>query len=266
MEKVEVIKADFDWIKVGERYFRETFPERGGRVRDIGDKVEYSYGTQTATISKDDLSEWIWDKLSNDTTKEIEIDWVEYGKTYFKVLLGADLAVDVAGDSVSCTFDGTTHRVSKSDLSSWKFGWVTQNEIAMQNEARLRREEQIGRQLAERGLAERFDGTDYFVPPPNQDTAHEWKPADAPRVRPLLVVSFRESFTPAMSEVFKRNTKGIGERCGWVVVAVDCQDEAKVQAFAPGLPDINAMDTDEAITMLEALLEGLKRGRGDGGG
>ena len=64
MEEIEDIKTDFDWVKVGERYFSEMFPGRSGSVRDIGDKVEYSYGTQTATISKDDLSEWIWDKLS----------------------------------------------------------------------------------------------------------------------------------------------------------------------------------------------------------
>ena len=187
--------------------------------------------------------------------KEVEIDLVEYGKAYFKALLGADVAIDVVGESVRCVVDGTAYSVNKKDISSWLWNKRIQDEIA--RDAEWRREDRIWKQTQERGWVRRFGTTD--------DTLSEAQ--GAPMVRPLLVLSFKQSLTSAMLEAIKQKTEQIERRTGWAVVVLDCQDEAKVRAFAPGLPDINAMNTDEAIASLEALLEGLKRGRdGDGGG
>jgi len=72
-------------------------------------------------------------------------------------------------------------------------------------------------------------------------------------VKPLLVVSFRESLT---SEQVKKVNEVLCNKVGsngWLSLVVDCMDEAKVQAFGVDATTLDTMSTDALIEMLESL-------------
>jgi hypothetical protein len=76
-------------------------------------------------------------------------------------------------------------------------------------------------------------------------------------VKPLLVVSFKQALTKDQVDRVNSIISGKLSSVGWTCIAIDCMDEAKVQAFGVDAPGLDTLSTDNIIE----ILEGLKRVR-----